>query len=278
MKEADRLQSLMDRLLTPHRLPQPAPLNVHEVLERVRSLILAEFPTASRIRATTTRACRRSRATRSSSSRRCSTSRATPRRRCRAAAQGEIRAAHARRAPGDARAQALPPRARDRRSTTTAPASRPSCASGSSIRWCRGAKAAAGWGSRSRRTSSASTTARSSSRARPGSTCFTILLPLEPDCTCPCREATSHDHRIGSRMKPVWIIDDDRSIRWVFEKALAREDIAFKTFASAQRSARRARRRDAAGGGERHPHAGRVGPRAAAEGEGALPATCRSSS
>jgi two-component system nitrogen regulation sensor histidine kinase GlnL len=44
MKEADRLQSLMDRLLTPHRLPRPAPLNIHEVLERVRSLILAEYP------------------------------------------------------------------------------------------------------------------------------------------------------------------------------------------------------------------------------------------
>ncbi len=44
MKEADRLQSLMDRLLTPHRLPQSAPLNIHEVLERVRSLILAEYP------------------------------------------------------------------------------------------------------------------------------------------------------------------------------------------------------------------------------------------
>ena len=35
-------------------------------------------------------------------------------------------------------------------------------------------------------------------------------------------------------MKPVWIIDDDRSIRWVFEKALTRENIAFKVFASAQ--------------------------------------------
>ena len=35
-------------------------------------------------------------------------------------------------------------------------------------------------------------------------------------------------------MKPVWIIDDDRSIRWVFEKALTREDIAFKVFSSAQ--------------------------------------------
>ena len=34
-------------------------------------------------------------------------------------------------------------------------------------------------------------------------------------------------------MKPVWIIDDDRSIRWVLEKALARENIEFKSFASA---------------------------------------------
>jgi len=34
-------------------------------------------------------------------------------------------------------------------------------------------------------------------------------------------------------MKPVWVVDDDRSIRWVFEKALAREGIAFRTFASA---------------------------------------------
>src|SRR5688500_14819722 len=35
-------------------------------------------------------------------------------------------------------------------------------------------------------------------------------------------------------MKPVWIIDDDRSIRWVFEHALRRENIAFRTVASAQ--------------------------------------------
>ncbi len=35
-------------------------------------------------------------------------------------------------------------------------------------------------------------------------------------------------------MKPVWIIDDDRSIRWVFEKALTRENIVFKAFASAR--------------------------------------------
>ena len=44
VKEADRLQTLMDRLLTPNRLPQIGPLNIHEVLERVRTLVLAEFP------------------------------------------------------------------------------------------------------------------------------------------------------------------------------------------------------------------------------------------
>src|SRR5205809_3012028 len=37
----------------------------------------------------------------------------------------------------------------------------------------------------------------------------------------------------GELVKPVWIVDDDRSIRWVLEKALAREGIAYKTFASA---------------------------------------------
>jgi len=44
IKEADRLQLLMDRLLTPHRPPHFGPVNIHEVLERVRSLILAEYP------------------------------------------------------------------------------------------------------------------------------------------------------------------------------------------------------------------------------------------
>ena len=43
IKEADRLQALMDRLLTPHRVPRVGLVNIHEVLERVRSLLLAEF-------------------------------------------------------------------------------------------------------------------------------------------------------------------------------------------------------------------------------------------
>jgi two-component system nitrogen regulation sensor histidine kinase GlnL len=50
IKEADRLQALMDRLLTPHRPPQWVSMNIHEVCERVRSLILAEFPAGLRIR------------------------------------------------------------------------------------------------------------------------------------------------------------------------------------------------------------------------------------
>ncbi|WP_157314745.1 nitrogen regulation protein NR(II) [Chitinibacter sp. FCG-7] len=48
--EAVRLQSLLDRLLTPHRLPQLNPLNIHEVLERVRSLVLAETPNGLAVR------------------------------------------------------------------------------------------------------------------------------------------------------------------------------------------------------------------------------------
>ena len=43
IKEADRLQDLMKRLLSPHRPMQPGPVNIHEILERVRSLLNAEF-------------------------------------------------------------------------------------------------------------------------------------------------------------------------------------------------------------------------------------------
>ena len=44
VKETDRLQTLMNRLLTPSRLPRVEPVNVHEVTERVRTLLAAEFP------------------------------------------------------------------------------------------------------------------------------------------------------------------------------------------------------------------------------------------
>ena len=48
--EADRLQTLVDRLLAPHRHPHlVGDVNIHEVCERVRSLILAEFPKGLRV-------------------------------------------------------------------------------------------------------------------------------------------------------------------------------------------------------------------------------------
>lgn len=50
MKEADRLQALMDRLLAPNRRPRLAPINIHEALERVRSLLTAEYPDGLRVR------------------------------------------------------------------------------------------------------------------------------------------------------------------------------------------------------------------------------------
>lgn len=43
IKEADRLQELMQRLLSSHRSMQAAQVNIHEILERVRRLIHAEF-------------------------------------------------------------------------------------------------------------------------------------------------------------------------------------------------------------------------------------------
>jgi len=42
--EADRLQSLVNRLLTPHRLPNYRRTNIHELLVRAKSVVQAEFP------------------------------------------------------------------------------------------------------------------------------------------------------------------------------------------------------------------------------------------
>jgi two-component system nitrogen regulation sensor histidine kinase GlnL len=50
IREADRLQTLVDRLLAPHRRPHlVGDVNIHEVCERVRSLIVAEFPRGLRV-------------------------------------------------------------------------------------------------------------------------------------------------------------------------------------------------------------------------------------
>lgn len=44
IQEADRLRSLMEKLLTPQGKTRHSALNIHEVLERVRSVVLAELP------------------------------------------------------------------------------------------------------------------------------------------------------------------------------------------------------------------------------------------
>ncbi len=45
VREADRLQSLVDRLLAPNRLPhRVSDVNIHEICEHVRLLLSAEFP------------------------------------------------------------------------------------------------------------------------------------------------------------------------------------------------------------------------------------------
>lgn len=43
VKEADRLQTLVNRMLAPQRMPHFQRMNIHEVLERVRSLLVGEF-------------------------------------------------------------------------------------------------------------------------------------------------------------------------------------------------------------------------------------------
>jgi two-component system nitrogen regulation sensor histidine kinase GlnL len=42
ISEADRLQTLLNRILGPNRMPEKVLVNIHEVLERVRSLVSVE--------------------------------------------------------------------------------------------------------------------------------------------------------------------------------------------------------------------------------------------
>lgn len=50
INEADRLRSLTEKLLVPQQTPQVHALNIHEVLERVRSVVMAEIPSGLKIR------------------------------------------------------------------------------------------------------------------------------------------------------------------------------------------------------------------------------------
>ncbi len=49
VQEADRLRALMEKLLSPQNASHYSALNIHEVLERVRSVVLAEIPDGLKI-------------------------------------------------------------------------------------------------------------------------------------------------------------------------------------------------------------------------------------
>lgn len=51
IREADRLRSLVDRMLGPSSLPRREPVNVHEVLEHVRGLVSVQLPLGLRVSA-----------------------------------------------------------------------------------------------------------------------------------------------------------------------------------------------------------------------------------
>ena len=50
IREADRLQNLIDRMLGPTTRPQRTPINLHEVLEHVRKIIIASAPDGVKVR------------------------------------------------------------------------------------------------------------------------------------------------------------------------------------------------------------------------------------
>lgn len=60
---------------------------------------------------------------------------------------------------------------------------------------------------------------------------------MQPVVSQPLSSAAAYPadvvRKLTMSVSPVWIVDDDKSIRWVFEKALARENIAYRAFSSA---------------------------------------------
>ena len=206
----------MNRLLTPNRLPRVEPLNIHEVLERVRTLLAAEFPTASTMRrdydtSLPDLAGDKEQLIQAILNVARNAAQAT-------AGRGEIRLV-----TRIAR-QVTIARQRYRHAVAI-------CDRGRRARACRaelaerifyplvsGREGGTGLGLSLAQSFVSQHHGLIEFESVPGRTRFTILLPV--------RERT--------HMNPVWIIDDDRSIRWVFEKALAREGIAHRTFGAAQ--------------------------------------------
>ena len=180
--EADRLQSLVNRLLTPHRLPTYRRTNIHEILVRVQAASCRPSSRRStivcRLRHQPAGVRRRSRAADAGDAQhRAQRGAGAGRRRPRA--RRSALTTRVARYVTLAQASAIGWRSRSR-STTTAPAFRRRSATGSSIRWCRGARAAADSVSRIAQTFVAQHNGTIECESVPGRTVFTILLPLEP--------------------------------------------------------------------------------------------------
>ncbi len=278
--EADRLQSLVNRLLTPHRLPNYRRTNVHEILVRVKGVVQAEFPAIPIVADFDTS---------------LPEIEADPEQLTQAVLNIVRNAAQALTGTTNGPAIRLTTRvaryvtlARRRHRLAIAIAVEDNGPGiPSSIRerifypLVSGREGGSGLGLTIAQTFVAQHNGMIECESQPGNTVFRILLPFSGQRSLEGRGMNeengamyAYDYQppVGSTAKPIWIVDDDRSIRWVLEKALAREGIPFKTFASAYEVLQALAVVAAAGAGVRHPHAGRVGLDAAEQGQGALAA------
>jgi hypothetical protein len=219
--ESDRLQSLVNRLLTPHRLPSFRLINVHEVLLRVKGVVQAEFPhipvaldfdiSLPEFDADPEQLMQSALNIVRNAAQALSGTTADPR--------VGVSTRVARNLMLGRKFHRLAVAVAVEDNGPAASSSR--CARRCSSRSSRGARAAAASGSRSRRPSSRSTAARSSGKAAPAapysrSSCRSTRRARRPD---PRRNASMHAYdyeppRGGEAIRAVWIVDDDRSIRW----------------------------------------------------------------
>jgi two-component system nitrogen regulation sensor histidine kinase GlnL len=163
--EADRLQSLVNRLLTPSRLPTYRRTNIHELLVRVKSVVQAEFPSIAmeqdfdisipEFDADPEQLTQVALNIVKNAAQAVATSTSNPRIRLTTRVARYITLAKKRYRLAIAVAI-----------EDNGPVSPPRSATRSSIRWCRAATAEAASGSRSRRRLSPSTTEPSNGRAR----------------------------------------------------------------------------------------------------------------
>ena len=176
--EADRLQSLVNRLLTPHRLPSYRRTNVHELLVRVKGVVQAEFPAIPIVADFDTS---------------LPEIEADPEQLTQAVLNIVRNAAQAldgttsgprdpaddaRRALRDARAATASAGDRDRRRGQRARAFRRRSATASSIRWCPGGAGGSGLGLTIAQTFVAQHNGTIECESQPGATVFRILLPF----------------------------------------------------------------------------------------------------